>query len=170
MSAAFYRARGFVIIAILRAAMQSPAEFTIRPNSVCNDGSWRWLLASLAVVGAAVGARFAMLGFWLIAPFILLELGAVALAFWRLARAGYTEKVVMRGDVVEVLHLQRGRDANWRFPRARVRVVLRAPRHRWYPRQLTLGCGREWVEIGACLSEAERAELAAAMRAGLRAG
>ncbi|MGR3985176.1 MAG: DUF2244 domain-containing protein [Gammaproteobacteria bacterium] len=143
------------------------AEFTIRPNSACNDGSWRWLTASLALVSCVIAIRFAMLGFWMILPFTLLELAVLALALWlMLARADYVEKVLVHENVVEIRHIQAGRDARWRFPRHRARVLARRPRHRahWYPSRLHIGCAGKWVEIGGCLTDAERGELASAIR------
>lgn len=150
-------------------ASDSVTEFTIRPNSACNDGSWRWLSASLALLGGLIAWRFVALGFWMVLPFMLLELGLFALAlWWLLARANYMEKVLVREDTVEIRHLQTGRNARWFFPRRSARVVVRAPRARLHPRKLTVGCGREWVEVGNCLTEAERGALAEKMRRAIR--
>lgn len=146
-------------------------EFIIQPNSACNDGSWRWVFASLTILAFAVAIRFAALGFWMILPFTVLEISALALALWIVrAQSATGEKVLIGDEVVEIRRFAsraKGREKSWRFPLGWTRLRVSRPAHRWYPRRLALGYAGEWVEIGRCLRDDERRSLAAALRRAL---
>ena len=108
-------------------------EFTIRPNSACNDGSWRWVFAALAIVGLAIATRFALLGFWMILPFTVVEIAGLGLVLWVvLGRSSRVERVLIDEAGVEIRHLEKDRHKcrTWRFPPHRTRVLMRAPAHR----------------------------------------
>lgn len=145
------------------------AEFIIRPNSACHDGSWRWVFASLVVVAVAIAIRFAALGLWMVVPFTLAEMLALGLGLWVVLRRPYTEKVLVGDRVVEIRHLQKGANRVWQLPRRRTRVkICDRPsqlKSRWYPCRLLLGHAGQWVEIGGCLTDPERRSLARALRA-----
>lgn len=145
------------------------AEFIIRPNSACNDGSWRWVFASLVVVALAIAIRFAALGLWMVVPFTLAEILALGLGLWVMLQRSYTEKVLVGDRVVEIRHLQKGANRVWQLPRRRTQVkICDRPsqlRGRWYPCRLILGHAGQWVEVGGCLTDPERRSLARALRA-----
>ena len=145
-------------------------EFTVRPNSACNDGSWRWVFAALAVLGFAIAIRFALLGFWLILPFTVVEIALLGLVLWTmLERSAWVEKVRISEAGVEIRHLEKdqARCRSWRFPPGRAQVRMRSPARRWYLHRLVLGCADQWVEIGGCLTDHERRALAGALRGAL---
>jgi uncharacterized membrane protein len=139
-------------------------EFNIRPNSACGDRSWRWLFAGLLVISFSVAIRYALLGYWLILPFTILEMGVFGLVIWLILRnSNYVERVIIEEDRVLVQHLQTGKDRSWEFPLYWTQVRLDQPPHQWYPHRLLLGSKGEWVEIGQCLTCEERRSLAAAI-------
>jgi len=145
-------------------------EFRIQPNSACNDHSWRWLFAGLVIISFTIAIRLAVLGFWVVLPFTILEISGLALVLWIvLGKSAYVEKVLIDDDIVEIKHLEKGhltkgRNETWQFPLYWTQIKLSSPGHRWYPHRLILGCKGEWVEIGQCLTNDERRSLATAIR------
>ncbi len=150
--------------------LETPAtEFNIRPNAGFRRPAWPWLMAGLVVIGGGIAIRLAMLGFWLILPFTILELGLVYyLVTLVRRRGGYLEKIRIDGERLSIYHLEPGNNRDWWFPLHWVKVDLRAPRHRWYPHRLLLGSSGRWVEVGTCLTDEERRSLADAVRDEIR--
>jgi len=112
-----------------------------------------------------IALRLAWLGFWMVLPFTLLELGfLVAMVHLVKSKANYVEKVSVDNDQVTISHLEKNKDAEWSFPLYWSRVELRKPTHRWYPHRLLVGTSGRWVEIGQCLTDEERSGLADAIR------
>ncbi len=144
-------------------------EFNIHPNAGIPRPGWPWLMAGLVVIGGGIALRLALMGFWLVLPFTLLELGLVYYLV-RLVqrRGGYVERIRIDGEQLSIAHIEPGKDRDWSFPLHWVRVELRAPSHQWYPHRLLLGASGRWVEVGACLTDAERQGLADAVRGEIR--
>ena len=152
---------------------QDPAatEFNICPNAGIRRPGWPWLMAGLVVVGLGIAVRLALLGFWLVLPFTIVELGMVYYLVDLVRRRGsYIEKIRIDGEKVSVSRLEHGKDRDRasRFPLYWVRVDLRPPTHRWYPHRLLLGASGRWVEVGSCLTDPERHSLADAVRQEIR--
>lgn len=140
-------------------------EFIIRPNASFPRPSWRWLLLVLVIISLSIALRLAWLGFWMVLPFTLVELGFLVWLVHLVRRNGsYIEKICIEDEVVRIFHLQKDRDADWSFPLHWTRVDLRKPRHHWYPHRLLVGTSGRWVEIGQCLTDEERSGLASALR------
>ena len=150
---------------------QDPAatEFNICPNAGIRRPGWPWLMGGLVVLGLGIAIRLALLGFWLVLPFTIIELGMVYYLVDLVRRRGsYIEKICIDREKVSVSRLEPGKDRDSRFPLYWVRVDLRAPTHRWYPHRLLLGASGRWVEVGACLTDPERHSLADAVRSEIR--
>ena len=149
--------------------MSQPTEFVIRPNSAYNTHNWYWVFALLVLICVGIAVRFAWLGYWMILPFAILDVTAVGLILFLLGRRwSYVEKIRFQGDEVVIEHLERGKDQSWHFPLDWVRVELAAPSHRWYNRHLLIGSSGKWVEVGQCLTDAERESLAGALKQEIR--
>ncbi len=145
--------------------MASETNFEIRPNSGFNTRSRLWVFALLAVTCLSIAIRFALLGYWLILPFAILDVVAVGLILYLLMRSNaYVEKIRIRPDTLVIRHIEKRNRHSWTFALAWVQVVLESPRHRWYPHRLLLGSKGEWVEIGRCLTDPERQSLAIAIK------
>lgn len=141
------------------------AKFVIRPNSAFNTQSWRWVFALLAVVCLGIALRFAMLGYWMILPFAILDILAVGLILLlTVRRLTYAEKIIITSESVTIRHVQRKNRHRWIFPLYWTQVRLEKPRHRWYAHRLLVGCKGKWIEVGQCLTEAERESLAKSLR------
>ena len=156
-------------IPICPQSMNQPTEFVIRPNSAYNAKTWPWVFALLVLICVGIAARFAWLGYWMILPFAILDVTAVGLILFLLGRQGsYVEKISIRDDEVVIEHLQRGSERRWRFPLDWTRVELAGAGHHWYNRRLLIGSSGKWVEVGQCLTDAERESLADALKREIR--
>ena len=123
----------------------------------------------LAFICLSIAIRFAVLGYWLILPFAILDIVAVGLVLVMLSRRhGYIEKIRFSGDRLTIRHVQKKNRQTWQFPVHWVRLNLEPPGHHWYPRRLLVGSKGEWVEIGRCLTDTERESLADALQKQLR--
>jgi len=147
----------------------SVTEFNIRPNASYPRQSWKWFLLGLVVLGLAIALRLAWLGFWVVLPFTILEL-AFLVALMRMVRhrANYIERIRIEDNKVQIFHLEENHNADWSFPLYWTRVELKSPVYRWYPHRLLVGTSGRWVEIGKCLTDAERGGLADAIRDEIR--
>lgn len=151
----------------------SPVEtrLVIGPNaSLSPRGAWVFI-GSLAAVAAMVAGWSALLGFWLVLPFLGLELLAVGVALWVcLRRNRYREVVEVRGDKLRVEFglLGRGAGASVEMSRHWSRVRLEPGANRNDPTRLLLVCSGQRVDIGRCLTDEEREQLAARLRQLLR--
>jgi uncharacterized membrane protein len=149
--------------------MAVSAEFVIRPNAAFNTRSWPWVFGLLALICLTIGIRFAVMGYWMILPFAVIDVVAVGLILVMLMRRhAYVEKILIDADNLVIRHIQRKNRRSWHFPLHWVRVRLSSPTHEWYARRLLVGSKGEWVEIGQCLTESERESLAGALKDEIR--
>ena len=133
----------------------------LRPD---NGLYWRttlWVYLALVVVSLGVASAFALAGFWPVLPFAGVELALLGIALYVTARRGrYREVVRVRGGTVEIEKGYDGPRERWRFERAWTRVALRKARQRLHPARLVLCCRGVTVEVGAFLTDDDRAALA----------
>ena len=145
--------------------MASAAEFIIRPNSSYHPKSWYKLFLLLVVVCMSIAIRFALLGYWIILPFAIIDVVAVGLILQMVVRqSSYVEKITVNDDAVTVHHIQKNRNSDWQFPLHWTQVRLEMPKYKWYPNRLLLGSKGKWVEVGSCLTDEERNSLAQAVQ------
>ncbi len=144
-------------------------EFDIRPNASIKRPGWPWLMGGLVIIGVGIASRLALMGFWLVLPFTLVELGLVYYLVDLVRRSGnYRETIRIDGENVRVAFMEPGKTRARRFSVYWVQVYLKPPTHRWHPWRLLLGASGRWVEVGSCLTEAERSSLAEAVRREIR--
>jgi uncharacterized membrane protein len=139
-------------------------RFVLGPNaSLSVRGAWVFMgLASFATLGCALWCTF--LGFWPVLPFAGLELMALGVALWvSMRRNAYREVVSFGEDTVRIEFglAGRGAAAQVEFPRYWTRVWRERDGSGFVPTRLVLGSSAQRVEIGACLTDEEREELAA---------
>jgi uncharacterized membrane protein len=126
-------------------------------------------LALMCTVSMTIATLFALLGAWMIFPFAGLEMLVLAAALYYCACRGSEREVVTVGDdMVAVARGRRCPTTNHEFQRAWARVRLEKPVNHWYPSRLMIcSHGRE-VEVGRCLNEEERRQLAADLTTAIR--
>lgn len=125
---------------------------------------------SLVAVSFAVGAAFAVLGFWMVLPFVGLEIVAVAVAFFCYGRhAADAERIELVDDRLTVERIEAETRRRWDFDPRGVRVEVDERGRGLGARVQVCLAGRgERVEVGRHLLDARRAELASELKAALR--
>jgi uncharacterized membrane protein len=150
------------------AAPPARLDVVLYPNRSLGTTGFVVLMAAIALVSAAIGAGFMMIGAWPITGFLGLDVLLVYLAFrWNYRQARRVEFVRLDGDGLSVRRLDPdGRAQSWRFEPYWVRVGLeQAGRH---DRRLVLRSHGRQLTIGSFLTQDERLELAQALEAALR--
>lgn len=148
------------------SADQATGRFVLRPQ---RSATWRqnlWLLAAIAAVALPLAIGWAIVGFWLILPLAILQLGVVLVAFWVSSYSLLAREVVTIGPeqiVIEAGH----REPERRFELTRYwsQVRLREGSGRMRRRQLIIQSRECAVECGRFLNEAEREALWRDLRA-----
>ncbi len=146
-----------------------PMTWLIRRNGSASPRQLAWVFVSLGAVSFAFGAGFAALGYWMVFPFVGLELVAVAAAFVFSARHAADFERIEIGDsevIVERLEGARRSEVRFGLPWVRVEVAGRdvgiGPRVR-----VDVVSKRQRVEVGRYLVDARRIALARELRAAL---
>jgi uncharacterized membrane protein len=117
--------------------------------------------AGIAVVTIGIAVVFAMKGAWLILPFAGLEMLLLGIALYVVAqRAANWQEIAIDADSIRVVNHSAKQDAALSFQRAWVRVVLEDAEIMGHPSRLLLGSHGRNVEIGSCLTEEEKRDLA----------
>lgn len=134
-----------------------------RNNSLSSTGRLL-VFAFIFVVSVGIAAAFAYFGAWLILPFAGLEMLVLYLAFCIVDRhAADYESISIDGDRVKVERLEAGHAQSRAFSRYWAEVVVSQNGGRLALRSH----GREF-EIGRTMSDAQRLELAQALKRRLR--
>lgn len=140
-------------------------RFEIRPNRSLTWRQTKLAFAIVAVVCLGVATAFALAGFWPVLPFAGLELLALGSGMYLCVLSGREVEVVsVHGEVVAVEKGRRKLEKRWEFQRAWAQIRLQPPRERWYPTRLVIRSHGREVQLGGFLNEAERHELAGALR------
>lgn len=137
------------------------SEFIIRPN---HSLSARGTLGAVLVFGVVLGLisiRLAYMGFWLMIPFLLLDIIAVATAFYYIRRkCCIHESVKIDDKQLLIEHHEIKRPKSWGFDLSWVQVKLQKHAHPWQPSRLLIGSHGNWIELAGFLTDEERASLA----------
>jgi len=141
----------------------------IKRNCSASPTQLAAVFGSLVAVSFAFGVVFAVLGLWMVLPFVGLELVAVAAAFLCHGRhAADVERIELVGDRLTVERVEAERSRRWDFDPRRVRVEVDERGKGWSARvQVRLASCGERVEIGRHLLDEKRVELARELRTAL---
>lgn len=144
-------------------------RLVIQPNASLTP---RWaaaFLASMCAVSFGIAGAFALLGYWMVLPFAGLEMLALAAGLWWSMRDNaYREVVSVTGDQVRV-EAGWGRPARrWEFQRQWLQVRLQAAERRNRPTRLLIVSSGSGCELGRCLTDEEREEVAERLRRWIR--
>jgi uncharacterized membrane protein len=142
----------------------------IKRNCSASPTQLAAVFGSLVAVSFAFGAVFAMLGLWMVLPFVGLELVAVAVAFLCYGRhAADAERIELAGGKVTVERVEAARRQCWEFDQERVRVEMEERGSGWGASvRVWLASRDEQVEIGRHLLDEKRSALAHELRTALR--
>jgi len=147
-----------------------PRQIVIRPNASLSPYWAGVFLASMCVVSFGIGGLFAAHGYWMVLPFAGLEMAALAAGLWvSLRHNGYREVVSVYDDRV-VLEKGLGEPESCaEFPRAWTQVRLEDGPSRNSATRLMVSSGGRGCELGRCLTDGEKREVAGRLRQLLRA-
>ena len=135
----------------------------IRPNRSLTWEQTKIVYFCIASYSLAIAGVFAVMGFWPVLPFAGGEIAVLGVAFYVNALAGTSVQVVtVGGDIVKVEKERPGPRCEWRFHRAWARVDIDRSSGARSSRLVVRSHGNE-VVLGEFLTEAERAQLAAAL-------
>jgi len=149
----------------LERSAEGGAQIVIWPHSALDWAGMRLLLCTLTAAIAAVAIFFALQGAWLVLPFAGLEALLVCGAIYCSARRAVTREVIaLAGADLTVGRGRRELVEVGRLPRHWARVVLIADPRGWHPSRLVLSCHGRRIEVGAALTDADRAQLAETLR------
>lgn len=144
-------------------------EFVIQPNRSLSACGRRVFLWGIGIVMGLITLRLMALGLWLVAPFMLLDLLALVVAFkWVGANCQITERVVIGEKSLRIHHQDTREQKKWQFPLHWVQVDLQTPRHPSHGTRLLIGSHGKWIELAGFLTNEERESLAAAIQRALQ--
>lgn len=139
-------------------------RFMVRPN--CSL-SWRDALRfylGMILVSFGIATGFALQGAWLVLPFAGLEMLVLGAALYVVGRrCARWQLVSVCEDAVEIVAADAG-VIRHRFSRAWARVELVRPAIKGHPSRLLIGSHGRAVEVGGCLNEEEKCDLARQLR------
>lgn len=143
-------------------------RFVIRPNcSLLWRDAVRFYLG-MVLVSFGIAGGFAFYGAWLVLPFAGLEMLVLGAALYSVARrCSRWQAVSIGADTVEVSNHGRAMGSR-RFQRAWARVELQQPAIKGHPTRLEIRSHGQAVEVGSCLNEAEKKDLALALDQAIR--
>lgn len=129
------------------------------------------VFASLVALSFMVGLAFAALGFWVVLPFVGLELLAVAVAFVAVGRhATDFERIEVGERQIEVERNEAARSTVLRLARPWARVELEGNGQAGWRAtvRVYLAAGGERIEVGRLLTHDRRVELARELKVALQ--
>ncbi len=146
-------------------APASPAgepHYLLTPNRSLDRRAALYLVAATAAaVFFVAGSLAVMFGAWPILPFAGLEVLLLAVTVWQVqARCDDEDRVVLGATHLDIIRRHRREVVSHRFNRGLVRVELRPSPVRNGRSRLEVGSHGKFVEIGAFLTDDERASLA----------
>ncbi len=118
-------------------------------------------VASLAFVSFSIAGAFALQGLWVILPFAGIEiLMLTGILYWSGLQSTHREIISIDANTVKVEIGRRNSRRQYEFQRAWTKIELRPPALPSRQTRLVMRSKGKELEIGACLTEPERKELA----------
>lgn len=146
----------------------SLSRFVVMPNCSMSWQENKVFVASLAFISFSIAGGFALQGLWVILPFAGLEILALTgVLYWTGLQATHREVISIEADNVHVEVGRRNSRQVYEFQRAWTKIELCPPTLPNRRSRLVMRSKGKELEIGACLTEQERKELAASLRKAL---
>lgn len=133
----------------------------IAPNGSMCVAEAQWFFLGMCAMSIVIASILTWEGLWLVWPFIGLEMGVLGIGLYVSMRNNrYREVVSVYEDIIEV-DAGRGRpERHWEFPRLFTQVQLRTGDGCNSPSRLLVTRSGRGCELGRCLTDEERAEVA----------
>ena len=112
-----------------------------------------------------LAARLLFLGLWLVVPFLLIDVLAVAAAFYLIRRnSRIYESIDIDDATLEIHHHEVLRAKSWSFDIHWVKINLQERGHPWQATRLLVGSHGKWIEFANFLTDEERVSLSRALK------
>jgi len=133
----------------------------IAPNGSLSFGFARLVFGYMCAASIVIACILTWQGLWLVWPYVGLEMGMLALGLYASMRNNnYREVVCVYEDTIEVDAGHGQPERHWEFPRLLTQVQLRPGAGRNSPSRLLLTRHGRGCELGRCLTDEERGEVA----------
>ena len=140
-------------------------QFLIRPNCSLPWRETVQFYLGMVIVSFSIAIAFAMKGMWLILPFAGLEMLALGIALYIVARRNMRWQMLnIHEDCVDIVECVNRTQNRSSFQRAWIRVYFEAAEIKGHPSRLLLGSHGRSTEIGEYLTEQEKRKLAQQLR------
>jgi len=141
-------------------------RLVIAPNASLTVAQAQWFLIGMCTVSFGIAGAMTMLGLWLVWPFAGLEMAALGAGLYVSVRDnGYREVVSVYDDRIEVEAGLNEAERRWEFPRLLTQVRLSPGVYRNSPSRLLVTRHGHGCELGRCLTDEERLEVAEKLKA-----
>lgn len=145
-------------------------RLVIAPNGSLSVAQAQWFFIGMCVVSFGIAGLMTVRGLWLVWPFAGLEMAALGAALYcSLRDNGYREVISVYEHRIEVEAGRRGPQRRWEFPRLLTQVRLAHGPYRHSPSRLLVTRHGHGCELGRCLTEEERADVARRLRSWITA-
>lgn len=125
-------------------------------------------IGCMVFISLAIGIYFAVQGAWLILPLQGLEMLFLWMVSIMLLRSqDRCEVIHLKQDELQVVQRAGKRKREWTFSRYWAQVILQPGAVAWYPGRLLIRSHGRELEIGSCLIESERKQLALELKQNL---
>ena len=144
-------------------------SFVVRPNRSLPVAGMVALFVGLSALPLTIGIAFAVMGVWMVLPFAILEVAVLALLVrWLYRHIDDCELVVIGPERVRVTRRVGTKESRHEFQRYWARVRLDRGQTGRDPTRLRIGSHGRYIDIGAGITEEDRASLADELRRALR--
>ena len=145
----------------------SNTVFIVEPNRSLSWRQCKLLFLFLAGCVASVASFFAMLGAWLVLPFMGLEILLIGCGIYAQSCCAHRREIIRIDPFQVEIRDSRKPHPLKSFPTAWLKIIQIHDRRGWYPSRLLIGSRGEFMEIGKNLVEDERESLAHQLRSAI---
>lgn len=123
---------------------------------------------TMVAISFGIAGIFAAAGYWVVFPFAGLEMAVLGIALHQCAlKTTWCEVISIKSGTIEVVVGRHNPESSYKFDRHWARIILDPPRARGHPSRLLLSSHGHQLEVGACLNNEERQQLAKALEKSL---
>ena len=141
-------------------------RLVIAPNASISVAQAQWFFVGMCAVSFGIAGLMTVVGLWLVWPFAGLEMAALGAGLYvSLRDNGYREVVSVYDDRIEVEAGLNEPERRWEFPRLLTQVRLSPGVYRNSPSRLLMTRSGHGCELGRCLTDEERLDVAEKLKA-----
>ncbi|HKI74243.1 MAG TPA: DUF2244 domain-containing protein [Pseudomonadales bacterium] len=137
----------------------------LKPNA-----SWSWqanlgLLYTLVAISGSIAVGFLIEGVWIVLPYSLIELSALALCIYSCVRACNKQEVITVSE--HEVFIERGirePEQRWQYHRMWAKFLVKAPRHPWRSTVVAIRSHGDELELGSFLNDPDKEELISTLK------